>query len=134
LRKDDPLLSHIHHARNTDEHGIEDITDRSRAGASVKIILNQQKQHFADLEFARGIPENLIVTDLDTGQKYSTIVECRQYVRLLAVRDRRYGDEFQPPTSHFGQDMLIDDPKNVAEHAFAYLCCLVAEADSYVCD
>jgi hypothetical protein len=27
-RKDDPLLSYMHHARNAEEHGIEDVTKR----------------------------------------------------------------------------------------------------------
>ena len=38
LRKDDPLLSYMHHARNSEEHGIEDTTKRMKAGEATITI------------------------------------------------------------------------------------------------
>jgi hypothetical protein len=119
-RRNDELLSYVHHARNAEEHGFRRITDRTSShitleskGSSVKLTSDGK---------------NWIASDIKGDVKFANDV-----VLLVRVHDDRFGDWFDPPTSHLGKK--LDDPVTpavVAELTLTYVERLIAEAEGLV--
>lgn len=120
VRKDDQLLSYMHHARNSDEHGIQDTSHRKAVGAewvypdgqktvvrfeSPDVILTEHKEDGK-------IPMNRII----------------RYTDVVRVHDNRYNDLFDPPTAHLGEPLGTLNPVDLARIALPYLQSLVGEA------
>lgn len=128
-RKDDPLLSYVQHARNSEQHGIEDITqtwDRHRfvgAAGSVLTGLN--------------VPEGAIVGEIiafdASGHRVRLTTSQSKEVRLVAVHDKKHNVSFDVPKSHLG-NQLPDNltPEYVAGLALEYLKDLIAQAKELV--
>jgi hypothetical protein len=125
-RKDDPLLSYIHHARNSDEHGIENITSRHQ---SYKMPDNNP---IGLLEII--VPEGKSVDDIaliaPDGTRHPVQVPRHNFIRMQTVTDSRYGDDFPVPETHLGKPLEIDQitPSAISILALSYLKDLIAEA------
>lgn len=123
-RKNDELLRYIHHARNTDDHGI---TGTTLAGVEIRVLegtIYNVKPVIQDREVG-------FVTTGSIGSK----TEMTQYLALKMVRDDRYGDNFMPPRTHLGKPIRPDDDVkalvralDVARLGYAYLEALIGEA------
>lgn len=128
-RKNDQLLSYVHHARNSDEHGLETVTDRKPGGVGINpsdggalnITINPY-----------GIPrrEGEIVILNHDPQNAPRVAVIPNSIRLKKVTDERFGDSFQPPDAHLGSPITDNSPSNVAKLALAYLTSLIADAKS----
>jgi hypothetical protein len=123
LRKVDPLLSYIHHARNSDEHGIDEVLSMG----------NRLRTSFG--EFTINVPAEMILIQETnkSGKITRREVSGEAVVALYSVRDNRYNDEFHPPTEHLGQPLNeFMSPVNVAELALDYIGSLLEEAKTYL--
>jgi len=116
LRRTDPLLRYIHHARNSDEHGLE-------FGAA----------YIAKIDFTGMATREFVMID---GQPHISLtvenadLQVRRVEPTLApVIDTKYGDNFYPPDTHLGQAVDSHHPVRVAGLALAYLFSLLEEAD-----
>ncbi len=124
-RKSDELLSYIHHARNSEEHGLESglQTFRNRQfrmaeGEGYEIIDDPNRP----LSFrTKGKPPEKMKIRIEAVMGNSA--------RLVRVKDIRFGDEFDPPTAHLGRTLEIRHPVAVAELTLAYLTSLIEEAE-----
>jgi hypothetical protein len=89
-RKDDPLLRYLHHARNSDEHGIERVAERS---GNERDLQTGEKLKFNERR------EKLIVSvqDRGTGEIKHRNLKAYLYgpsLQMVRVHDRRYGESF----------------------------------------
>jgi len=113
-RKKDPLLRYVHQARNAEEHGIKRITQRNSSaitlgpGAEVQLMSDGKSWK---AENAKG--DVKLLNDV---------------VVLIPVQDARFGDWFDPPTSHLGQELKDASPLNIAALCLAYAQAMLAEA------
>jgi len=128
-RKTDTLLSYIHHARNADEHGLEDITRvASRQGTlrfhepfdpkkleGVQIRIGTDATGAPSISVSDGAPISV------EHYKHPTVV-------LVAVKDTRYGDTFPTPSVHLGQQLDDTRPLAIARLAVAYVKRLIEDA------
>jgi hypothetical protein len=121
-RKQDELLNYLHQARNTDEHSIEPVTKHKLGSISV----GGGKDVGVRLDGVIGANTNLRVTSI--GKKPPTITITPASMKLITVKDARYGDTFDPPTKHLGADLADTSPLAIAELAISYLEGLIAEA------
>lgn len=99
-RRDDQLLSYIHHARNCDTHRLEPMTEHIDAGEGLTNI--------------PGI-----------GQVY---YGSAAHLRPLPVTDKR--ETYDPPSVHRGTEIAGADCGRIASLASEYLYALVSEAAS----
>lgn len=107
-RKDDELLSYIHHARNSDEHTISDITKIEKTTTVLTGIYNIANDPL------KGAGKDYVQAfELSTLPTPSLV--------LLPVHDDRYGDTFAVPGRHLDQLLIDWSPQAVAQLAFAYL-------------
>jgi len=120
VRKDDPLLRYLHHARNSDEHSIADITERKPGswGITGDVILNG----------TIGGPGSVLnVTGTNPARPPRVFVKPSR-LELIRVTDDRYGDAFDPPAEHLGKPIEDNTPLPVAELGLAYLKAMIEEA------
>ncbi|WP_294392024.1 hypothetical protein [uncultured Sphingomonas sp.] len=118
-RKTDPLLSYIHHARNSEEHGLEGSSRASGPRFKAKSggrVINHDDGTF---DFIMDASADKMVLHWDPPG-----------IRLSTVRDDRFGDSFDPPREHLGVFIDGERPGNVAKAAIAYLEKIVAEAEA----
>lgn len=117
-RKKDELLSYIHHARNSEIHGL----DVSGVG------------HGIDVRAARGCE---VIRD-ETGAWVGLNVEQGREVSvkvvppglvLKQVKDERYGDFFDPPLMHRGMPIQEPVAESLVGLAYEYLEKMVREAE-----
>ena len=125
IRKDDELLSFMHHARNSEEHGLSSST----TGGQIKLTPVSEGAAVVS-EPARG--SKAAAKTSSTAGRDADFQLSITPIRLIRVRDDRYNDYFDPPTSHKG--LPIDEalPIPVAELYIAYLSTLIEDAKSYV--
>jgi hypothetical protein len=129
-RKDDALLRYLHHARNSDEHGIERVAER---GGNQQDLLTGEKLKFNERR------EKLIteIYDPKTGERRMVNIRAYLYgpsLQMIRVHDRRFGDHCDPPTQHLGKPIDLEDNSllGVATLGLTYLKRLVEEAESLV--
>jgi len=124
LRKNDELLSYIHHARNSDEHGLESGVQTFR-GSRLQIVEGEGYEVVDD-------PKHPLSFRTKKDQPERLKIKLRavegEHAHLVRVKDERYGDEFDPPTTHLGKALEIRHPVAVGELALAYLESLIEEA------
>jgi hypothetical protein len=128
-RKDDPLLRFLHHARNSDEHGIERVAERG--GNQVDITTGEP------LKFNERREKLLTVRDQHTGEVKVENMKALLYgpsLVMIRVHDRRFGDYCDPPMEHMGKTIDLDDNSlvGVASLGLTHLTSLVAEAEKLV--
>jgi hypothetical protein len=124
-RKHDPLLRYIHHARNADEHGIEPVT----AHHTGSFAAAGNGAYRLD---GSGGPDHVDLKITHLGGEPPRIEITRPSVKLVLVRDARYGDTFEPPAAHLGNALEDQSPLAVAKLALSYLECLLAEGSELV--
>jgi len=128
-RKDDPLLRFLHHARNSDEHGIERVAERGGNQRDLNgepLVFNEYREH---------VIEN--VRDGITGEiklQNIPVILHGPSLQMIRVYDRRFGDYCDPPIMHLGKTIEVQDLSliGVAALGFDYLASLVAEAETLV--
>ena len=117
-RKFDPLLSYIHHARNSDEHGIEQITDGEdgtvtiTARGSVHLNMGQDGKPI-DPNGPFAVPtnaESAVILDIVPPK-----------LRLVPVFDNRFKDTFDVPAEHMGLPLVDQSPIAVSALGIRYL-------------
>lgn len=129
-RKNDPLLSYIHHARNSDEHGIEEITANIPRGSSTigfRQPYDPDKLEGKQIRIGSDTKGNVVVTDFDP-EIFEVISYARAALVLTRVTDTRYGDGFDPPRQHLGMPLDDVSPLGIAKLALPYLEQLTKEA------
>lgn len=132
-RRKDPLLSYIHHARNSDEHSIELITQR--VADSLNVNFPAVKGRTVTTTFlARAAADGKIeIADLgvETGGKtYAVSSVENPKVILLRVFNTKYKVSCDPPAFHLGMPVSGEDPKTVADLAVTYLATMLSEASA----
>jgi hypothetical protein len=110
-RRNDPLLSYIHHARNVDEHGLEDSASPGyRLG-------NPRLERVAEYRGRATRVVNYVFRDIHADGSTSV---------LHPVVDR--GVTYPPPDEHMGTPIENPSAVIVGDLAIAYLQAMVAEA------
>jgi hypothetical protein len=126
-RKDDPLLRYLHHARNSDEHGIESVVSRLQQGSQI---------FGKNLKFGEREPVKIQKLDETTRQPIGEAVDgfyAAATIRLVRVHDRRYNDFFDPPPTHLRKpDQYYEEPHDVGVVGLGYLKGLISEAEALV--
>jgi hypothetical protein len=126
-RRSDPLLSYIHHARNTYEHGLDDLTQRRVDAASLHFLpTNEITVGFDMMIDDKGAMHvrNPVVKSPNGGINRVEVVNPQ--VDLIAIRDR--GVVYDPPKMHDGTPIVNVAPTTVANLAVAHLERLLVEA------
>lgn len=124
-RKDDPLLSYMHHARNSDEHGIEPIAQDLPFLAGPF----EETGHVVSMSFDDGRPVGGVFrgeSGIERDLKFSPPKPS-----LIRVFDRRYGDSFDPPDQHLGRALEKGDPYVAGAAFIVYLEDLIASAATF---
>jgi hypothetical protein len=108
-RKTDPLLSYAHHARNSEEHGVEWVVSQRGRGIGVR-------QMSGGSFMAERQPDGSYATMFfgDLRNPPPIIEHLPPSLQLLPVHDSRYGDTFNPPTHHLGEPIGDDTAIAVA--------------------
>ena len=122
-RRTDPLLCYVHHARNSDEHGIADVVKKTQGSFAIKGDV-----HIERLETdSHGNVRIGKITGLNASRPPELLV-VPATVTLLPVFDDRFNDTFPVPDSHLGQRLESGSLLEVAERAFQYMEGLLKEA------
>jgi hypothetical protein len=121
LRRTDPLLSYIHHARNIDEHGIEQITELKPGSVGIGTTGTTQVERLR----IENRPEGVTVEAKTTGDPLVVSMTPPQ-PRLISVID--HGDRYDPPKEHLGTPISDPSPIKIAELALSYLRSMTDEA------
>lgn len=131
-RKDDPLLSYMHHARNSEEHGIEDVTKRMEAGQATITIrepFDPAKLDGLELRIGKDARGHVQVSS-SNEEVVSTQAYSKPSLALVRVKDPRFQDHFDPPYEHLGVTLPDQMPPTVARLFVAYVAHLIEEARS----
>jgi hypothetical protein len=132
-RKDDSLLSYMHHARNSEEHGIEDITQRVKAGtASVTLREPYDPQKLEGLQLHIGTDKRGHVRVSSSNED---VISTKMYdtpsLILVRVKDPRFKEHFDPPYEHLSAPIADQSPLAIGKLFIAHLERLVDEAMSF---
>lgn len=126
-RKKDPLLNYMHQARNSDEHGIESVTEHVPSSIGINAIGGAL--HIRHLT----VTENGIIGDFDTSNGGAPVItHTPAHARLITVKNEKFSDSFDPPTEHLGQQLSDASPYAVATLWLAYLEDLTTESEARV--
>jgi hypothetical protein len=127
-RKTDELLIYVRHARNADEHGVEEITQKQMRHILMK-PKDRTKRTQVDYVGMRTDPSgNTTVAAGPIAMQNLNIEVTPSKVVLIPVRDR--GSTYQPPAQHLGMP-ITPDPIEVARLALAYLEATLADAEQF---
>lgn len=121
-RKQDPLLSYLHHARNAEEHGL----DASGVGHGIDLI-----DHNKNTKIDRDCDGRITNITMTVGSEISLQV-VPPGLRLYTVKDTRYGDQFDPPQTHLGRPIQQPLADHAVALALAYLEEMIGDAETYV--
>lgn len=121
-RRKDPLLQYLHQARNADEHGIEPIT------VDVPGSVNVIGDVYGGLIKFDGQGRPAFFMEKRPDGTYPDVVAIEPHARLVAVKDERFGDIFQPPKEHAGSPIEDDSPIGVATLSMNYVLAMIEEA------
>lgn len=127
-RRTDELLRYIHHARNSEEHGIDDVTQRWDE--------HRYLTPNGDV-FGINVPHGEAITDLHfvgaDGERIEMNGVINPLIKLVEVHDWRYRDSFAPPKTHLGENLPeVIDPAYIASLARQYLIAIIDEAKTLV--
>lgn len=124
-RKNDPLLRYLHFARNSDEHGIERITERQAGSTLLEKPMNRP------LEFNEQVPGTITKFDPDTrtliGEAANITIDG-PHLMLVTAHDSRFGDSCDPPKEHFGENVDHRYPLGVGEAALPHFVRMISDA------
>lgn len=126
-RKVDPLLRFLHHARNSDEHGIERVAERGgnlRDLGGKPLMFNEYREH--------------VITDVRDGTtgeiKLQNIKAILHGPSLVMIRVHDRGIYYDPPTTCMGKTIEVEDNSliGIAGLGLEYLTKLVTEAETLI--
>jgi hypothetical protein len=118
MRRKDPLLAYVSHARNVDYHRIQPI-----AGVELNLTTHIPPGGTAVIEIHHGLGHLRL-----TGDVKESSVSPPRYV-LLPIVDR--GVTCPVPKTHLGTAISKNDPVTVAQLALAFYTQFVADAASF---
>lgn len=125
-RKDDPVLRYLKAARNSDEHGIERVTERADAGWEHALS--------EPLKFGQQFKTSVRKVDEKTGEPFGPATEVflyGRYLRAITAHDRRFHVACEPPAGLLdGRDGAF--PPDIAEVAIESLQTILEEAAGLV--
>jgi hypothetical protein len=126
-RKSDPLMSYLHHARNSDEHGIDYITQRGADAMTMKFpSTNEVRVGFEMMIDDSGAMHIRNPTVESPNGGVDTIEVLNPRVELVAVKDRNV--IYHPPQMHADRPVVDRSPVGCAHLAIAYLESVLEEA------
>jgi hypothetical protein len=128
-RKTDTLLSYIHHARNADEHGLEDITRIANRQASMRFQEPFDPKKLEGVQVtigtdSTGAPQ-ISVSD---GAPISVEHYKQPTVILVEIKDKWNKISYPTPSTHLGKQLEDTRPLAVGRLAVAYLASLIDDA------
>jgi hypothetical protein len=126
-RGSDPLMSYIHHARNSDEHGLDHITQRRADSMTLGFpATTEVKVGFEMMIDDKGAMHvwNPTVDSPNGGINSVEIVNPR--VELVSVKDR--GVVYAPPQMHDAKPIVDRSPAGCARLAIGHLERLLSKA------
>ncbi len=139
-RKRDPLLSYFHHARNSDEHGLDfgtEVTPNKfiggiKAEGASRRFMDEGGNIYEDVgaafELTNVNPSDIPkFTSLDGKPVSSQFTPAK--ISLVAVTDR--GRVYHPPNEHLGTPMNVTNPVEAAAILLEYLRHLIDEAEGF---
>jgi hypothetical protein len=132
LRKSDPLLAYVHHARNSDEHGLEEsVLEMPENSASISFNEPFDPEALDGVKIHVGKDQhgNLVITSSDPDIIPTQTFRTKGYL-VTTVNDERFGDKFSPPTSHLGKKLEDRSPAALGSLLLVYLESLINEAQS----
>lgn len=117
-RRTDPLLRYLQHARNVDEHTLQQVAKLQEASVqSVKPTPGD----FDDLNRS-------MAGETRAWVPLGLVEVTWAHVKLLDVVDR--GVRYSAPDTHLGQKITDTSPANITKLALAYLRSMIDEADA----
>ncbi|MCY1644043.1 hypothetical protein [Methylorubrum sp. SL192] len=119
-RKKDPLLRYLHFARNAEEHGVRRIVERGSTSISLR-------SPYAGVMLRSNGIDTWTVVGIRGDVHFASDI-----VRLVEVRDDRFGDRCGPPDTHLGQPIARATPLTIAEYGLSYLTSMVDAASKLV--
>jgi hypothetical protein len=108
LRKTDPLLRYLHHARHADQHSIQPTTCEALLGFTLEIP-----------------PAGTVGMEIDkeTGQLRihgACEIKAVRGPRLMLLPITNRGTQYNPPAEHLGKKLEDNSPNAVAEKGLAF--------------
>lgn len=126
-RGTDPLMSYLHHARNSEEHGLDHITQRGADSMTLGFpATTEVKVGFEMMidDKGRMHVRNPTVDSPNGGVNRVEVVNPR--VELVPVRDR--GVSYAPPEMHGSKPIVDRSPRGCAGLAISYLEDMLSQA------
>jgi hypothetical protein len=128
-RDTDTLLSYIHHARNADYHGLEDITRIANRQATMRIQEPFDPKKLDGVKVtigmdSTGAPE-IRVSD---GAPISVEHYKQPTVVLVEIKDKRNKISYPTPSTHLGKQLEDTRPLAVGRLTVSYLASVMDEA------
>lgn len=128
-RKTDPLLSYLHHARDSDEHGLEYVVQETGSRLDVQMAEGATKIHTSfDMMVDNRGKVHIRNPKTSTPQAIQAMDLIDPRMELVTVTDGRFGDSFDPPEMHMGMPIVDRSPLGIANLAIPYLNDLMKEA------
>ena len=138
VRSNDPLLSYALHARNSHEHGIDEIT--ANRGPSITIyhpeagpIISFGAAHNANDTISTSttpLPLVEIVDGKEVPSEEQHVVWHGGFIQLSAVRDR--GVEYSVPEIHLGTAIAEVSPSGLSALLLTYCRSLIKDAEAMI--
>ena len=130
-RRTDELLKYVHQARNSDEHGIEDIVRREADSFSVDAVSHGGEMTFS-VEAKLADDGSIMMRNPTVQGATPTAIRFENArVSLIPVHNDQFNDTFHPPTSYLGKPLPNRGPISVAKCAIEYMDEMLAEAAPY---
>lgn len=125
-RKRDPLLAYIHHARNSDEHGLDYVVAETGSSLIGNMAEGATEFHMA-AEVMVDATGKLHVRNPQTKSPdaFTSVRLTEPRMELATVKDR--GNKFEPPEVHLGRPIVFNSPPAVAKLAVDYLAFMLIE-------
>ncbi len=124
-RRGDELLQYLYHARNDEEHGLEDVAKFVPGRATLEITLSGKGS--VDLSKVEFMGDR---ARLPSGEFAKVVDHQPPHVVLVPVWDRdKTSGKHQPPTMHLSTTLQDKSPLAVAKLARTYLAGMVKEAE-----
>lgn len=119
LRKNDRLLRYIHHARNVDQHTVQEIVEHIPGYNSIAVPVDGEV-YIEKLE-----TDGSVINYIGTKPPIISLRPSR--IELCRIKDR--GDWYNPPTRHLELNLSQRDPISVAQKGFEFYSKLLTEAE-----
>lgn len=124
-RSKDPLITYLVQARNADEHQIEEITEAENSNLTINPAQGQSMK----INMTMGRRGEIAHFESDVPARFDFYPGR---VKLLPVTNR--GQTFQPPTSHLGQPIDVNNLVDIAEKGFRYYENFLTEGERFFFD